>query len=383
MDLPAPKTIMLVANTSWSLVKFRLPLIKSLLSDGHRILLAAPEDDHSKTLSSLGATFIPLMGLSAKGKNPLNDLRFLKELTGLYRHYSPDLIFHYTIKPNIYGSWAAATCGIPSIAVVTGLGYTFIKGGWMTQLTKALYKKAFLKSKEVWFLNEDDEHYFRSQRLIEPQKIRRLPGEGVDTEEIFNPQFFPVKSSPSTTHSLRMIFVGRMLYDKGLRELVEALRIVKKSYPSVSCDLLGYVNVQNPSAIEEAIITQWQQEGVINYLGSTEDVRPIMLNYDCLVLPSYREGMSTTLQEAASLGLPLIATKVSGCKELIDDGVTGFLCEPKSSSSLAASILHMLELSKQDRVKMGQRGREKMQAQFSSQLVYSEYVSALARCINK
>lgn len=380
MTTLSPKKLLFVANTSWSLVKFRWHLFQALMRDGHTLLLAAPEDEESDRLRQLGVQFIPLKRLAAKGQNPLHDLLFEQELRQLYQHFRPDLIFHYTIKPNIFGSRAAYACGIPSVAVVTGLGYTFIKGGWMSRLTRKMYKHAFRRSREVWFLNQEDQQYFHANQLVDAQKTLLLPGEGIDTEHDFNPQLVSGEQIPKRSiQGLKLLFVGRLLYDKGLQELVDAMRIVKAKDPEISCHLLGYLHVQNPSAIDASTLQNWVGEGLVSYLGSTADVRPVMLSHDCQVLPSYREGMSTTLQEAASLALPLIATQVSGCQELVEDGVTGYLCEVKSAHSLADAIFKMKAQSPDNRVKMGQLGREKMRREFSCDQVYLQYVQAIAR----
>lgn len=375
-----PKTIVLISNTSWSFVKFRLKLLVELKQAGYNILVLAPEDEESPTFSRHGLTYIPLRKLRQKGKNPLHDYQLYCEISSLYKHWKPDLAIHYTIKPNIYGSIAASRLGIPCIGVVTGLGYTYINGGLLGKVTDLLYRKAFKKAEQVWFLNRDDRRVFvHDRRIIPATKAVLINGEGIEAKEAFNPRAQEQQSAPQA--GVRFVFIGRLLHDKGIREYVNAAQSVKARYPEASFDIVGYLNVGNPSAVDESTVRRWEAQGAVHYRGAVPDVRPLLLQYDCVVLPSYREGMSTTLMEAAAMERPLIASDIPGCRELIDAGTTGFLCEPKRADSLAACMVSFIRLSPDERQGMGRQGREKMLREFDMDVIIGHYLDTIPKIL--
>lgn len=372
--------IILVSNTSWSFVKFRMTLIKTLLDNGYQVLLLAPEDEETPKLRASGATYIPLNRLQAKGVNPFSDVAFMRELSAIFKAERPDLVIQYTIKPNVYGSFAARKLGIPHIAVVTGLGYTYIRGGWMTTVTSWMYQRAFKSAHNIWFLNNDDRDLFVSRGLVDHRKTLVLPGEGIDAIGHFNPGPTLVRSG--SEKATQFVFVARLLFDKGITEYVAAARMLKEKYRDIDFNVLGYLNVKNPSAVSEAQLRDWANSGIIRYLGHVDDIRPVLLTQDCVVLPSYREGMSTTLMEAAALGRPLIASDVAGCRELVDDGISGFLCAAKDPSDLAEKMERFILLPKVEQLKMGTAGREKMLAEYSDTKVHQIYLDYINRLIN-
>lgn len=368
----------MVANTAWSLFKFRRKLIEYLVDSKYEVILAAPYDEFVPRLEKLGARFIPLQYLSAKGINPFKDVFLIKELVVLYRSLKPGLVFHYTIKPNVYGSIAASISRISSISVVTGLGYTFINNNWISRIGRMIYRLAMKYSTETWFLNSDDMEIFLSRKITTLQKARLLStGEGIDVDGEFNPSQHVVSKWPG----VNFILVGRLLYDKGVIEYIEAAKSILRKYNNVHFHLLGYINVENPSAISKDTVNAWVQEGIVTYHGSVDDVREFVLSSSCVVLPSYREGMSTILMESAALGLPLIATNIPGCKELIDDNVTGFLCHVKDAADLSEKMELFIKLDLSDKEKMGVQGRMKIQREFGVQQVFELYSQAINRYI--
>ena len=376
-------TVALVSNTSWSFVKFRMTLIETLLDNDYRVVLLAPEDEETPKLMASGATYIALKHLQARGMNPIADIRFRKELKTIFRTERPDLIIQYTIKPNVYGSFVAQELGIPHIAVVTGLGYTYIKGGWMTTVASWLYRSAFRSANHVWFLNNDDRDLFVSRSLVDPSRSLVLPGEGIDATHRFNPESLAVSRDDDADRKVtRFVFVARLLYDKGITEYVTAARMLKEKYPDVDFNKLGYLNVKNPSAVSEEQLNTWLNTGAVRYLGHVDDVRPILLTQDCVVLPSYREGMSTTLMEAAALGKALIASDVAGCRELVDNQRNGYLCRPKDSVDLAAQMERFILLPKKEQVKMGALGRKKMLAEYADEKVHQIYLDHILRIVD-
>ena len=371
--------ICLVSNTAWSFVRFRTDVIRSLVKANHDVLLLAPEDEFVEQLASLGVRVILLKSLSRKGLNPVKDMMLYWEFRRIYSKEKPDLIIQYTIKPNIYSTLAARYYKIPTIAVVTGLGYAFINRGVVTLVARKLYRLAFHSANRVWFLNQDDFDFFVTRRLVDRQKAMRIPGEGINCMDTFNPQLVIVDDKVSS--AFRFLFIGRLLYDKGITEYVAAGRRIKEMYPNATFSIVGYLNVDNPTAVQESELNTWVREGWVTYLGAVTDVRPIIATCDCVVLPSYREGMSTTLQESAAMGKPLIASDISGCKELIDEGRSGLLCRVKDVGSLVSCMERMITLTPTERQSMGQNGRGKMIAEFSIDRVVSIYRETIAEIL--
>ena len=366
------KKILFLSNTAFSICNFRCGVLERLVADGYKVITVGPKDDYSAKLSAMGCEVID-MPIAAKGVNPREDLFLLGQLRRLYKTIKPDFIFHYTIKPNIYGSVAAWLAGAPSIAVTTGLGYTFIQDNWVSRVARLLYKAAFLSPKEVWFLNEDDRQTFLRHRLVAPDKALLLHSEGVNTTH-----FFP-QPAPLADGKIRFLLVARMLWDKGVGEYVEAARQVRKQHPNAVFQLLGECGVPNPSEVTREQMADWVREGVIEYLGTTTDVRPYLAQADCLVLPSYREGVPRTLLEAAAMGKPLIASDAPGCRDVVIDGETGWLCPVKDAAALARCMVQLLAMPIADQQTMGRAGRRFIVNNFDEQKVVAHYLTTLVR----
>jgi glycosyltransferase involved in cell wall biosynthesis len=358
--------ITLVCNTAWAIYTYRQGLIRELVARGVEVTVLAPRDRTFDLLSAMGCRCIDLP-VASKGTNPRDDLRTLWALYRHYRSIRPHIVFHYTIKPNIYGSIAAKLAGVDSVAVTTGLGYVFIQQSRAAQVAKKLYRFAFRFPREVWFLNRDDQAAFVDQKLlVHPERARLLHGEGVDLEQF---AFTPLPDKPH----FDFVLIGRLLWDKGVGEYVEAARRLRARYPQARFRLLGPVGVDNPSAITRDEVAAWEQEGVIEYLGEAHDVRPFIAAADCVVLPSYREGVPRTLMEASAMGRPIVATDVPGCREVVADGVNGLLCEVRNAQSLAERLAQMLDMSGAARRAMGERGRQKVAAEFDERVVIEKY----------
>jgi glycosyltransferase involved in cell wall biosynthesis len=366
------KNILLCANTAWSIYNFRQNLVIELLKSGLTVFILAPNDVASEKLVQLGCIVIDLP-MAAQGVNPIADLKLLRNIISIYKEVKPDFIINYTIKPNIYGSIAAGLLGIKSIAITTGLGYTFINNNFIAKIARCLYKHAFKKPKEIWFLNKDDLSVFLDYQLVDKDRARLLHGEGIDT------QYFSPLANPKHDDNFRFLLIARMLWDKGIGEYVEAARIVKRKYPNSIFQLLGATGVANPSVISHENIDAWVKSGVVEYLGTTTDVRSLIAHADCVVLPSYREGIPRTMMEAASMAKPLIATDCVGCKDVILDGITGLFCSVKDATSLAQRMIQMIEMGEQARNVMGKAGREFMIEQFDESKIIKQYVKTLMK----
>ena len=369
------KKIVLVANTAWSMYNFRRGLIQSLIGHGYDVVVLAPYDDAFDKLEKMGCTVIDLK-MNARGINPIKDLFLIGRLYHFYKQLRPSLIIHYTIKPNIYGSLAAKAAGFPALAITTGLGYTFLNDNLVAKAARCLYKFAFIFPKEVWFLNGDDMQTFLTRNLVSPHQTKLLHGEGVDTD------FYAPKFETKRDNKVRFLLIARMLWDKGVGEYVKAAEIIKNSYPDVVFQLLGACGVANPSVIEREQVAVWEEQGIVEYLGTTQDVRPYIAQSTCVVLPSYREGIPRTLLEAAAMAKPLIATDVPGCRDVVVDGETGFICDVKDPTSLANALIKVIKMGASERLNMGKAGRDFIEENFSENLIIQQYMETISRLVH-
>ena len=367
------KHIIFAGNTAWSMYNFRRNLIQAFVANDYTVTVLAPHDNvFTPKLLELSVNFIPV-AINPKGTNPIQDIRLFLRYKKIFKRIKPDFIFFYTIKPNIYGSLAAQRCKIPHIAVTTGLGYTFLANNLTSKISKYLYKIAFQKVEQVWFLNDDDRQAFLHHKLVDKPKTFVLNGEGVDLER------FHISSLQKKT-PVTFLLASRMLWDKGVGEFVEAARIIKRKYPDTKFQLLGFLGVGNPTAICKKQMDKWQSEGIIDYLGVTDDVKPFIEAATCVVLPSYyREGIPFILLEGAASGRPVITTNWVGCKETVEDNITGFMCNVKDPVGLAACMEKAILLSPEQYRDMALAGRKKMEQEFDVQLVIKHYLEILAK----
>jgi glycosyltransferase involved in cell wall biosynthesis len=366
-----PRTIAISINASWNIVNFRKGLVEALLRRGHRVVALAPEDEYSASLLEWGAEFVPL-AMDQQGVSPIQDLRLLARYHGALRRTGAELLLGYTIKPNIYGSLAAHACAIPVINNISGLGTAFLQEGMLTRVATFLYKVALRRSHTVFFQNSEDRDLFVGRHIVRPDQVRLLPGSGIDLS-----RFVPDEIVKPEDGALTVLFAGRLLWDKGLREFIEAARLVRTSRPDARFQILGFLGTQNRSAVGAEDVRAWVAEGLVEYLGAADDVRPHFRAADCIVLPSYREGLPRVLLEGAALGKPLIATDVPGCRDVIEEGVNGFLCAVRNPASLAQAMLNMLALPEERRREMGAAGRRLVEERFDERLVIDAYLQAI------
>lgn len=363
--------VLVTVNAAWNVWNFRRPVVEALLAEGHRVTVLAPADDHGARLEAMGCRVLDLP-MDLKGLHPLRDLALLRRLHAFFAAERPDAILGYTIKNNLYGALAARRLCIPFIPNVSGLGTAFLSGKMLRAIAERLYRMAFRSLPVVFFQNSEDRDLFVARKLVKPEQARILPGSGIDL------QYFATAEYPAADTVPTFLMIGRLLRDKGVREFVEAARIVKSRHPEARFRLLGALDAQNRSAIGRAEIEAWQTEGAIDYLGTCEDVREHIARANCVVLPSYREGAPRTLIEAAAMARPVIASDVPGCRAVVDDGVTGLLCEARSGESLAGACLRFLDLPREKQAALGRAGRQKMEREYDQPLVASAYRDAIA-----
>jgi glycosyltransferase involved in cell wall biosynthesis len=292
----------------------------------------------------------------------------------ILRKIKPAIFLGFTIKPNIYGSLAAHWLQIKVINNVSGLGTAFIKKGPLTWIARALYSLALRRSSTVFFQNREDLDLFVKGRIVRPDQASLIPGSGIDLA-----QFQPARATTGAAEEFRFLLIARLLWDKGVREFVDAARTIKAIEPKVRCQILGFIDVDNRTAVPREELDRWAAQSWIEYLGATDDVRPFIERADCIVLPSYREGMPRALLEASAMGKPVVATDVPGIREAVDDGLTGYLCKVRSARSLADAMLKMVQLKPADRSKLGAAGRRKVEREFCQSIVIERYLAAAAR----
>lgn len=365
--------IAVVANTSWYLFNFRMNLMRVLQAQGHSVVAVAPPDAYSERIRAEDIAF-DAVSMSGGGVNPLTEAVSVVGIWRILRRRQIDLVLSFTPKGNLYSALACMAIGASFVPNVSGLGRAFVRRTMVTRIAQGLYKLTFRHARRVFFQNLEDMEVFVRGGLVPSARAERLPGSGVD-----------LKRFAATPPALRsgdepvFLLVARMLWDKGVGEFVEAARRVRARYPGARFQLLGFLDVANPSSISRAQMDTWVSEGVIEYLGQTDDVRPLLMQADCIVLPSnYREGVPRTLLEAAATGRPVIASDMPGCRDAVVDGQSGFLCKPVDPQDLAAQMLRFAALSREQRTAMGQSGRDLAERKFDETFVLQRYLDVVA-----
>ncbi|WP_139925470.1 glycosyltransferase family 4 protein [Hymenobacter sp. DG01] len=363
--------VAIVINTSWNIWNFRRSLVQALQAAGHEVLAIAPPDDYSARLETeLGCRFVPIL-MENKGTNPVKDAQLTRRFYRLYRRERPDVVLHYTIKPNIYGTIAARLAGIPSVNNVSGLGTVFIVKNFVSRVALGLYRFAFKFPKRVFFQNDDDRQLFLEHGLVEKRITDVLPGSGIDTHR-FRPAPTFERHEPFT-----FLMIARVLYEKGVEEYFEAARRVREAAPGTRVQLLGGIDESGGVGVKRAVFEQWLQAGHVEYLGTSDDVAAHIRQADCVVLPSYREGTPKTLLEAAAMGKPIVTTDVPGCRETVVDGQNGLLCEVRNAPDLADKMLRVLRLPAPELEQMGRAGRRLAEQKFDERIVLNKYLQVV------
>ena len=366
------KTILIVANSSWNVVNFRMGLIRALQAEEFQVVVAAPLDIDPANIKALGCEVFEVK-VRAQSLNPLRDLGFVLQLFLILRQTGAQTCLFFTAKPNIFGGFCASLLDLHYINNISGLGSVFIENGFLSKVMILLYKLALKKSSCVFFQNRDDRDLFLQKNIVKSEQTKLLPGSGVNLQK-----FQPVlKIKKIDQEPFTFILISRLIKDKGVIEYIEAAKLVSKLHPDIQFKILGFLGVQNPTAISQEQMNEWLRLPFVHYLGSVDDVRPFIQDSDCVVLASYREGTPKVLLEAAAMGKPIITTNVPGCKEVVEDQLTGFLCDVRSAKDLAQKMCQMIELSFEERDRMGKLARLKMEKQFSEQFVIDRYLKVI------
>jgi glycosyltransferase involved in cell wall biosynthesis len=362
--------VAIVLNTSWNIYNFRLNFVKALLEKGYEVHTIAPHDNYTQQLEAIGCNHHDVK-MDSRGANPIKDIALTFELYGIYKKVKPDIILHYTIKPNVYGTLAASMLKIPTVNNVCGLGTVFLKNNLVSAIAMFLYKVAFRFPKKIFFQNPDDLAMFLNKNLVPAKSADLLPGSGINLTH-FQPMEF------KRNETFTFLLISRLITDKGILEYIEAVKSLKKKGVNARFQLLGAKDPEHKRGIQLPVIEDWIQTNTIEYLGTTDDVRQFIEKADCIVLPSYREGTPRTLLEAASSSKPIVATDVPGCHHVVTDNYNGLLCKLKNSEDLALKMEQMLSLDDQTIKKFGENGRKKIEFEFDENLVISKYLQEIS-----
>lgn len=372
------KKIGILLNTSWYIYNFRKNLIVRLIEEGYEVHAIAPYDEYSEKLEELGCVYHDI-SMDSKSKNPIYDVLLLKRIRKVLSIANPDVLLNFTIKPNVYGSMAARSLGIKCVNNVAGMGTLFTDGFLARTLLKSLFKVSQKKVSTVFFQNPDDMEELTKNGIIMRTISKLLPGSGVNLKEF---PYTPIAKKEKG--KVDFLLLARMIYPKGIVELIEASKILRdKGYNNFRVNLLGELGVNNPNAILKHEFEELCSHDFVEYLGKTDDVKTVLQKSDVVVLPSYyREGTPKSLLESLAIGRPIITTNMPGCKETVVKGVNGFLCEPKSVSDLAEKMELILNLSFEERSKMGKESRALAVNKFREEIVIDKYLEAIKKSLN-
>ncbi|MBS0301341.1 MAG: glycosyltransferase family 4 protein [Proteobacteria bacterium] len=368
--------IAVVANTSWYLYNFRRNLMRALGDDGHQVVAVGGDGAFAQRLREQGYEHraVPFSGA---GTRPWRELATVQALRRVLRDERIDLVLSYTPKGNLYAALAGRSLPITQLMNVSGLGRASTSPGVASRVVDLLYRRTVSGAAWVFFQNEEDRRQFIDKGYVPPERTSRLPGSGVDLGE-----FVPAPLPSHEAGTGVFLMVARLLWDKGVGEYVEAARALRTLWPRARFQLLGPLDASPRSGVPRAALDAWVAEGVIEYLGQTDDIRPCLHAADCVVLPSaYREGVPRSLLEAAASMRPVITTDSVGCRDAVDRDVSGLLCRPKDAADLAQQMNRFLSMTPAQREAMGAAGRQKMEREFDERIVIDAYrgrVAALA-----
>lgn len=359
------KKILILANDSGVLYNFRYELLERLNNNGYDVYFSVPQselDVKVEAIKKLGLKYI-YVPINRRGMNPIEDCKIIINYFKIIKKIKPDLVLTYTIKPNIYGSYIAKKFNIPVIINITGMGTSLITSKFK-RIMRIMYKTATKNAYKVFFQNTHNLSFFLENKMVNIDKAILIPGSGVNLNK-----FYPINKK-EIYYKIKFLFIGRLMKEKGIDEYLKAAKEISEKYDNVKFQVLG--------SFEEEKYKEILNNKTIEYLGVSNDVREYIKEVDCIVNPSYHEGMSNVLLEGAAMGKPLIASNIPGCNEIIDDGINGFLFESMKANDLIQKIENFINLEEKDRVNMGNRSREKVEKEFDRNIVIDEYMKVIS-----
>ncbi len=357
--------IAMIINSSSGLYNFRKDLILRMIADGHEVIALTPIGEREDQLKDLGVKLINTE-INRRGLNLLHDFSLYRQYKKILNKEKPDLAITYTIKPNIYGGFACRMCKIKYVGNITGLGTAFEGSGLLRNVATVLNKLALKKAKCVFFENAENRDLFVNEGIIKKEQAVLLNGAGVNLEH------FSYQPYPKDSQGFRFLFMGRVMKEKGIEELFASMQRLKAEEEKCTLDLLGSFEDKYEDQIK-----QYEKDGWLRFHGYQTDVRSFISDSHCFVLPSYHEGMANTNLESAAMGRPVITSNISGCKEAVVDGVSGFLCEAKNADDLYVKMKKILSMKNQEREQMGKNGRKHMEDMFDKKMVVRKTIEHL------
>lgn len=362
------KKVVLVGNHDVVIYNFRKELIETLLADGNEVSIILPYGDKVELLKNMGCHYHEVK-VERRGTNPFQDLKLYHNYKEILSRIKPDIVLTYTIKPNIYAGMASCKLGIPYIANITGLGSAVENKGILQWITIALYKIAFRKIQTVFFQNLENKQFFEDKKIA-VGKHQLLPGSGVNLKQ------FKQLDYPDDT-KIRFLFIARVMKEKGIEEYLYCAEEIARKYNHVEFHILGFCEEDYEERLE-----QLNRRGIIKYHGMQKDIIPFLKQSHCTIHPSfYPEGMSNVLLESAASGRPVITTDRSGCREIVDDKVSGFLFETKKKEQLLSIVEMFIEMPNETKKQMGLAGRKKVEKEFDRTIVVNAYTKEIEKSV--
>ncbi|HEY5407248.1 MAG TPA: glycosyltransferase family 4 protein [Ginsengibacter sp.] len=370
------KKIAVIENGLISTYTMREGLMMHLLKEGCDVYILTHTNRFVPQVEKMG---LKVINIGSGNLNPIKVSKYIYNLRKALKKIKPDVCLTFSIRPAIWGNLITRQLKIPTITNITGVGPLFTSKNIVYRTARRLYRNALSKTKKVFFQNFDDMNLFIERKFVKGSIAERIPGSGIDFKK-----FSPIILKEKDSHAFIFLFIGRLIKDKGIFEYINAARIIRKKYPNAVFNVMGPFWTQNlkKNTITHTQLQHWIDEGVIDYLGEKKDVRKFIAEADCIVLPSYREGTSNTLLEAASMEKPAITTNTTGCKEIVSDNVTGFLCNVRDELDLADKMEKMILLPAEERKEMGKSARQKIIKEYDKQIVIQAYLRAIREAIN-
>ena len=370
------KRIAVIENGLISTYTMREGLMLRLLKEGCSVYIITHTNKYVPQVEKMG---LKVVDVGSGNQNPFKVARYIYNLRKALKKIKPDVCLTFSIRPAIWGNLITRQLHIPTITNITGVGPLFISKSIVYRTARRLYRNALSKTRKVFFQNYDDMNLFLERKFVKPEVVERVPGSGVD----FN-KFKPILLKEKDPNTFIFLFIGRLIKDKGIFEYINAARSIRKKFPNSVFNVIGPFWTQNlkTNTITHSQLQHWIEEGVIDYLGEKKDVRKFIAEADCIVLPSYREGTSNILLEAGSMEKPTITTNTTGCREIVEDEVTGLLCNVKDEIDLADKMEKMIMLSEVERTAMGKKARQKIIKEYDKQIVIAAYLKAICNAIH-
>lgn len=358
------KKILIISNHHSYTYNFRKEIIQKLLDDKHQVYLTLPYGESVELLEEMGCIFIE-SPLERRGMNPLKDYKLIRSYSKIMAEIQPDVVLSYTIKPNIYGGLVCRKLKIPFIPNVTGLGTAVSNKTILQKVLVLMYKYAFRDATCVFFQNQANKIFF-VDKCIPLKKYKILPGSGINIED------FIYHDYPENNEKIKILFIGRIMEDKGIEELIKAAKVIKSEYKNIQFDALGFCEEDYKDRAQELA-----NKDIITFHGVQKDIKKYLIECNALIHPSYHEGMSNVMLEAGAMGRPLLASNIPGCREIFDEGVSGLGFEPKDVEGLTDAIRGFIHLSHEEKKAMGIAGRQKIEKEFDREIVVDAYIKEI------